>query len=106
MACPVDLLQARYLCNRMSQKGFFGVKKEGSKKQIQDLIRKFERMAVDNDPGVRANLTVQDTTSEDVTATDVLNGYQQSITTTNENGNLTIQNLIIRDYPLILRVTK
>ena len=62
-------------------------------------------VAADDDPGVRANLTVQDTTSEDVTATDVLNGYQQSITTTSENGSLVIRNLIVRDYPLILHIT-
>jgi len=63
-------------------------------------------IAVDNDPGVKANLTVQGITSEDVTGIDVLNGYQQSITTSSENGNLIIQNLIVRDYPLILRIVK
>jgi len=63
-------------------------------------------IAVDNDPGVKANLTVQGITSEDVTGIDVLNGYQQSITTSSENGNLIIQNLMVRDYPLILRITE
>ncbi len=63
-------------------------------------------VAVDDDPGVRANLTVQDTTSEDVTATNVLNGYQQSIITTSEDGDLVIQDLIVKDYPLILHIGK
>ena len=63
-------------------------------------------VAVDEDPGVKANLTVQGITSEDVTATDVLNGYQQSIKTSNKNGNLVIRNLIVRDYPLILHIKK
>jgi len=62
-------------------------------------------VAVDDDPGVSANLTVQGITSEDVTGIDVLNGYQQSIITNNENGNLVIQNLIVRDYPLIVRIS-
>lgn len=63
-------------------------------------------VAVDEDPGVNANLTVQGITSEDVTGIDVLEGYQQPIVASNENGNLVIENLIVRDYPLILRITK
>ena len=63
-------------------------------------------VAVDNDPGVNANLTIQGITTQNVTGIDVLNGYQQSLTTSNENGNLVIQNLIVRDYPLILHIVK
>jgi hypothetical protein len=63
-------------------------------------------IAVDDDPGVEANLTVQGITSEDVTGIDVLNGYQQSIIASSENENLAIQNLIVRDCPVILRITK
>ena len=63
-------------------------------------------VAVDDDLGVSANLTIQDITSEDVMGVDVLNGYQQSLVTSNENGNLAIQNLIVRDYPMILRIAK
>ncbi|GAH12486.1 unnamed protein product, partial [marine sediment metagenome] len=37
---------------------------------------------------------------------DVLNGYMQSIKVSNENGNLIIQNLIVRDYPLMLHIVK
>ena len=61
-------------------------------------------VAVDDDPGIRANLTVQSITSEDVTGIDVLNGYQQPIAVSSEDGNLIIQNLIVRDYPMILRI--
>jgi hypothetical protein len=63
-------------------------------------------VAVDNDPGVKANLTVQDITPKDVTGIDVLKGYQQPIKINNKNGDLTIQNLLVRDYPLILRISK
>jgi hypothetical protein len=62
-------------------------------------------IAVDEDPGVSANLTVQGITSENVTGIDVLNGYQQPITANSENGDLIIQNLIVRDYPVILRIS-
>jgi len=61
-------------------------------------------VAMDEAPGVNATLIVQNIISEDVTGIDVLNGYQQSIKTKNENGNLVIPNLIVRDYPLMLRV--
>jgi hypothetical protein len=61
-------------------------------------------VAVEEDPGVEAGLTVRGITSEDVTGIDVLNGYQQPITAGSEDGNLVIENLIVRDYPLILRI--
>lgn len=63
-------------------------------------------VAVDNDPGVNANLTCQGFTAQEVTGIDVLTGYQQSITASNRNGNLVIQNLIVRDYPLILCIVE
>jgi len=63
-------------------------------------------VAVDNATGVRANLAIQNITSEVVTGIDVLEGFQQPITMSNENGNLTIQNLIVRDYPMILHIVK
>lgn len=61
-------------------------------------------VAVDEDPGVKANLTLQGFTGRDVMGIDVLNGFQQPIVTSNGNGNLTIRNLIVRDYPLILKL--
>jgi len=61
-------------------------------------------VAVDEDPGVSANLTIKDFIAKDVTGIDVLNGYQQPIIISTENENLTIQNLIVRDYPLILNI--
>jgi len=61
-------------------------------------------VAVDDDPGINTTLTIPNFSAQKVIGIDVLNGYQQSITTSNENGNLVIQNLIVRDYPLILRI--
>ena len=62
-------------------------------------------VAVDNDPGVNATLTLTNFLAQEVTGIDVLTGYQQPITTSNESGNLFIENLIVRDYPLILHIT-
>ena len=57
-------------------------------------------VAVDDDFGVNANLTMSDVSAQEVIAIDVLNGYQQDIIV---NGNK-IENLIVRDYPLILHI--
>lgn len=63
-------------------------------------------VAVDNDPGVKATVTIPNYSAQEVMGIDVLNGYQQPLTICNENNNLIIQNLIVRDYPLILRIKK
>ncbi len=63
-------------------------------------------VAVDEDPGVNANLTLDGFTTQNVMSIDVLEGYQQPMITSAQNGNLVIQNLIVRDYPLILHFTK
>jgi hypothetical protein len=62
-------------------------------------------VAVDEDPGVNAALTITNFSAQKVTGIDVLKGDQQLITTSNESGNLMIKDLIVRDYPLILRIT-
>jgi parallel beta-helix repeat protein len=61
-------------------------------------------VAVDEDSGVKANLTFQGFIDRDVMGIDVLNGFQQPLVTSSENGNLIISNLMVRDYPLILRL--
>jgi hypothetical protein len=38
-----------------------------------------------------------------VTGIDVFNGFEQELITENENGNLVIRNLLVKDYPIILR---
>lgn len=63
-------------------------------------------VAVDEDSGIKANITLQGFTAQDVVGVDVLEGFQQRLVASNEKGNLLIQNLIVRDYPLILHITK
>jgi len=62
-------------------------------------------VAVEEDPSVKANLAFQGFTAQDVTGIDILVGFQQPIIASSENGNLVIQNLLVRDYPLILRLS-
>ena len=62
--------------------------------------------AIDYDPGVSATLTFPSSSAESVTGIDVLNGFTQELITETENGNLVIRNLLIKDYPIILRFVR
>ena len=62
-------------------------------------------VAVDNDSGIEATLTLPGFLAQKVTAIDVLNGFEQELVTSIEDGNLVIENLLVRDYPIILRLT-
>jgi len=59
--------------------------------------------AVDYDPGVKANLTFPGASAQRVTGIDVLNGFEQELVTETNNGNLVINGLQVKDYPIILR---
>lgn len=63
-------------------------------------------VAVDDDPGVPATLTIPNISAGEVTGIDVLHGFEQELITSTENGNLVIQDLLVKDYPLILRLSK
>ena len=60
--------------------------------------------AVDNDPGVNTTLTFPGLSARKVVGLDVLNGFEQELVTETENGNLVIRNLLVKDYPIILRL--
>jgi hypothetical protein len=62
-------------------------------------------VAVDNDPGIPATLTFPGITEHMIIGIDVLHGFQQQLITSEEDGNLVIRELLVKDYPLILRVT-
>ena len=38
-----------------------------------------------------------------MTAIDVVNGFERQLVATVENGNLVIRDLLVKDYPIILR---
>jgi hypothetical protein len=61
--------------------------------------------AVDDDPGVSATLSFPGTSARSVTGIDVLNGFQQELDAEMLNGNLVISHLLVKDYPIILRLS-
>jgi len=60
--------------------------------------------AQDDDPGTGVTLVVFGRSAKKVIATDVLRGYEHQLTTSYENGNLVIPDLVLSDYPIILRL--
>jgi len=61
--------------------------------------------AVEDDPGVKTNLTFPGLSAGSVTGIDVLNGFEQEMITDVEGGALVIHDLLVKDYPIILRFT-
>jgi hypothetical protein len=61
-------------------------------------------VAVDDDPGVPATITFPGTSAEQVIGIDVLHGFEQGLIIEMENGNLVIRELLVKDYPIILRL--
>jgi hypothetical protein len=61
-------------------------------------------VAVDEDPGITVTLTLPGFWDERVTGVDVLHGFEQPIIASAEDGALLVEDLLVRDYPLILRL--
>jgi len=61
-------------------------------------------VAADYDPGVPATLTFPGLSDTTVTGIDVLQGYEQELIASEEDGNLVIRDLMVKDYPIILRL--
>jgi hypothetical protein len=63
-------------------------------------------VAVEIDSGMLATLTIPSISAGEVTGIDVLYGFEQQLITSSENDNLVIRDLLIKDYPIILRITE
>ena len=63
-------------------------------------------LAVDDDPGIASTLTIPGFSNWNAVGMDVLNGFEQKLITSNENGNLIIRDLLIKDYPIVIRLSK
>jgi hypothetical protein len=61
-------------------------------------------IAVENDPGVETSLTIPGVLASQVVGIDVLYGFEQELITETENGNLVIRNLLVRDYPILIKL--
>lgn len=63
-------------------------------------------VAVDDDPGIEATLTLPGFSAQKVVGIDVLNGCEQELVTSTKDGNIVINNLLVKDYPIILRFSE
>jgi parallel beta-helix repeat protein len=63
-------------------------------------------VAVDDDPGVDATLTIPGFADQTAVGIDVLHGFEQRMITDTEGENLVIHNLLVKDYPIILRLAR
>ena len=70
------------------------------------LVIWIDDIAVENDAGVSTAITLPGSSAESVSGIDVLNGFEQKLITGMEKGNLVIRNLLVKDYPIILRFVK
>jgi hypothetical protein len=61
--------------------------------------------ALDEYLGLKSTLILRDFTAQSVVAIDVLNSLEQPLVTRQENGDLFIRNIYIKDYPIILRLS-
>jgi len=63
--------------------------------------------AVDYDPGVIATLTFPGVSASRVTSIDVIDqaGFEQELIVETGNGTLVIRGLLVKDYPIILRIS-
>ena len=62
-------------------------------------------VASEDNSGVSAILTLPGLTAHNVIGMDVLNGFEQQLVTNDENGNLVVRNLLVKDYPIIIQLT-
>jgi len=63
-------------------------------------------VAFDYDTGIPSQLVIHGFAGWNATGIDVLNGFEQELISSNEIDNLIIRNLLIKDYPIIIRLSK
>jgi hypothetical protein len=62
-------------------------------------------IAVNHDPGVAATLIFSGSPATGALGIDVLGGFQQQLITEQEGGSLVISGLLVKDYPIFVRLT-
>ena len=63
-------------------------------------------VAVDDDSGISTTIMIPDVASWTATGIDVLSGIEQELVTDSENGSLVIRDFLLKDYPIIIRLSK
>jgi hypothetical protein len=62
-------------------------------------------VAVEDDPGIPITLTLPGFSDHKVMGVDVLHGFEQQMITGEQDGNLVIRDLLVKDYPILLRLS-
>lgn len=65
-----------------------------------------DNTAIDEYPGSASAMTIPGFSNWNAIGIDVLNGFEQELITSNENGNLLISSLMIKDYPIVIKLIK
>ena len=63
-------------------------------------------VAVDYDPGTLSVVIIPAYAGWKATGVDVLNGFEQKLISTSEASNLVIRDFLLKDYPIIIRLSK
>jgi hypothetical protein len=63
-------------------------------------------LAVDIDAGIASTIKIPGYSDWKATAIDILDGFEEQLVTKSENGDLLVPNFLIKDYPLIIRLSK
>lgn len=62
--------------------------------------------AVEDNLGIPATITLPGFSGWRASGIDILNGFEQELISTDENGNLIIRDFLMMDYPVIIRLSK
>lgn len=63
-------------------------------------------VAVDDDPGIATAIMIPGLAGWTAAGIDVLSGIEQELATDSQDGNLIIHDFLIKDYPIIIRLSK
>jgi hypothetical protein len=59
--------------------------------------------AVENDSGISTTLIISDLSIKNLIGVDVFHGFKQELNAETDNGQLVIRNLMVKDYPIIIK---
>jgi hypothetical protein len=62
--------------------------------------------AVDDDPGISSTVTIPGFAGWKAAGIDVLNGFEQELVTASDDGDLVIRDFLLKDYPILIRLSK
>ncbi len=65
-----------------------------------------DNIAVDEDPGNPMTIKITGYSGWQAKGIDTHLGYEQNLITKDENGDLIIEDLLIKDYPIIIQLSK